>query len=117
MQLGNYRLHRQSLPLRSIMAATPTQLRDCTKAQLSNPKPVIAVGWQRSAPGKDGRSPSVLLTPEGLAKRTETRRYWKISQRRHNTALDHERMVALHALMQGAMELSRISLQPTHPST
>lgn len=74
-----------------------------------NLKPLIAAGWLRLEPGQDGRSRSVVITPEGLAKRAEAKRHWKAAQLQLNAALGEQRVVALHALIQDAMAL----LSPT----
>ena len=78
-----------------------------------NLQPLIAAGWVRLAPGKDGRSRSVALTPEGVAKRAEAKPHWKAAQLRLNATLGEERVVALHALIQDAMSL----LSPTEPQS
>ena len=70
-----------------------------------NLKPLIAAGWMRLDPGRDGRSRSVVLTPEGSAKRAEAKQRWKAAQLRLNATLGEERVVALHALIQESMAL------------
>jgi DNA-binding MarR family transcriptional regulator len=70
-----------------------------------NLKPLIAAGWLRLEPGLDGRSRSVVLTPEGLVKREAAKRRWKAAQLRLNATLGEERVVALHALIQESMAL------------
>ncbi|MEX1168201.1 MAG: MarR family winged helix-turn-helix transcriptional regulator, partial [Hydrogenophaga sp.] len=70
-----------------------------------NLKPLIAAGWLRLAPGQDGRSRSVVITAEGLAKRAEAKHHWKAAQLQLNAALGEERVVALHALIQDSMAL------------
>jgi len=70
-----------------------------------NLKPLIAAGWMRMSAGKDGRSRSVMLTPEGVAKRAEAKQHWKTAQLRLNATLGEERVVALHALIQDSMTL------------
>jgi DNA-binding MarR family transcriptional regulator len=70
-----------------------------------NLKPLIAAGWLRMEPGFDGRSRSVRLTPEGLAKRAEAQHRWKAAQLRLNATLGEARVVALHALIQDSMSL------------
>ncbi|AOW14278.1 MarR family transcriptional regulator [Hydrogenophaga crassostreae] len=70
-----------------------------------NLKPLIAAGWMRMAAGRDGRSRSVMLTPEGVAKRAEAKQHWKAAQLRLNATLGEERVVALHALIQDSMAL------------
>jgi DNA-binding MarR family transcriptional regulator len=70
-----------------------------------NLKPLVAAGWLRMEPGLDGRSRSVVLTPQGLAKRTEAKQRWKAAQLRLNATLGEARVVALHALIQDSMSL------------
>ena len=70
-----------------------------------NLKPLIAAGWLRMAPGIDGRSRSVELTPEGLAKRTEAKQHWKAAQLQLNATLGEDRVAALHALIEDSMNL------------
>ena len=75
-----------------------------------NLKPLVAAGWLRMAPGPDGRSRNVVLTPEGLAKRTEAKQHWKTAQLRLNAALGESRVAALHTLIHESMDL----LGPVH---
>lgn len=70
-----------------------------------NLKPLIAAGWLRLDPGIDGRSRSVVLTPEGLAKRTQAKQRWKAAQLRLNATLGEARVVALHTLIHESMDL------------
>lgn len=70
-----------------------------------NLKPLVAAGWLRMAPGPDGRSRNVVLTPEGLAKRIEAKRHWKAAQLRLNAALGENRVAALHTLIHESMDL------------
>lgn len=70
-----------------------------------NLKPLIAAGWIRLDPGHDGRSRSVVLTPEGTAKRAEAKQRWKAAQLQLNAMLGEARVVALHALIRDSMNL------------
>lgn len=89
--------------------ARPADLAAALKMDAStltrNLKPLIAAGWLRMGPGKDGRSRAVILTPEGEAKRAEAKRHWKTAQLELNERLGNERVVALHALIHDAMAL------------
>lgn len=89
--------------------ARPADLATAMKMDAStltrNLKPLIAAGWLRLAPGSDGRSRSVEITPEGLAKRTQAQQHWKAAQLRLNATLGEERVVTLHALIQESMAL------------
>ncbi len=78
-----------------------------------NLKPLIAAGWLRLEPGPDGRSRSVVLTPEGQAKREEAKQHWKAAQLRLNATLGEERVVALHTLIQESMDLARPRPKPS----
>lgn len=69
-----------------------------------NLKPLIAAGWLRMTPGPDGRSRTVALTPEGLAKRNEAKQRWKTAQLRLNALLGEDRVLALHDLIQDTMD-------------
>ena len=77
-----------------------------------NLKPLVSAGWLRMAPGADGRSRSVAITPEGQRKREEAKQHWKTAQLRLNATLGANRVAALHALIQDAMALLE-SVQPT----
>ena len=70
-----------------------------------NLKPLVAAGWLRMAPGPDGRSRKVVLTPEGVSKRAEAKQHWKAAQLRLNAALGEARVVALHTLIHESMDL------------
>jgi DNA-binding MarR family transcriptional regulator len=70
-----------------------------------NLKPLVAAGWLRMAPGPDGRSRNVVLTPEGVAKRAEAKQHWKAAQLRLNAALGEDRVAALHTLIHESMDL------------
>ena len=89
--------------------ARPADLATAMKMDAStltrNLKPLIAAGWLRLAPGSDGRSRSVEITPEGLAKRAQAQQHWKAAQLRLNATLGEERVIALHALIQESMAL------------
>ena len=70
-----------------------------------NLKPLIAAGWLRLEPGTDGRSRSVVLTPEGQAKRQEAKQHWKAAQLHLNATLGEARVAALHILIHESMDL------------
>jgi DNA-binding MarR family transcriptional regulator len=81
-----------------------------------NLKPLIAAGWLRMAPGQDGRSRSVVITPEGEAKRAEAKQHWKAAQLELNATLGEERVVALHTLIQESMNLLARAEVPDTPA-
>jgi DNA-binding MarR family transcriptional regulator len=70
-----------------------------------NLKPLLAAGWLELAPGDDGRSRSVRITPAGRAKRDEAQRHWKAAQQALNAQLGVERVAALHALVDDSLAL------------
>lgn len=80
-----------------------------------NLKPLIAAGWLRLAPGVDGRSRSVAITPEGVAKRAEAKQHWKAAQLQLNATLGEDRVVALHALIEDSMNLLNPAETPIAP--
>ncbi|HEY9096788.1 MAG TPA: MarR family winged helix-turn-helix transcriptional regulator [Hydrogenophaga sp.] len=85
----------------------PADLASAMKMDAStltrNLKPLVAAGWLRIEPGADGRSRSVVLTPQGLAKRTEAKQCWKTAQLQLNQRLGDAQVVALHHLIQQTM--------------
>lgn len=70
-----------------------------------NLKPLVEGGWLRIEAGADGRSRSIIITEAGRAKYAEAQRYWKAAQERINRTLGTDRVLALHALIDGALEL------------
>ncbi|HEX7867612.1 MAG TPA: MarR family winged helix-turn-helix transcriptional regulator [Variovorax sp.] len=70
-----------------------------------NLQPLIAAGWISLGAGSDARSRLVQLTEEGEAKRREAQAYWKTAQQKLNALLGVERVLALHLLIDEAMEL------------
>lgn len=75
-----------------------------------NLKPLVAAGWLELAPGDDGRSRSVHLTPAGRAKRAEAQRHWKAAQLQLNQLLGIDSVAALHALVD--QSLARLAPLP-----
>ena len=106
LKTTQYSLLRHALKLGPVR---PADLAAALKMDAStltrNLKPVIAVGWLRLEPGTDGRSRSVVLTPEGRAKRTEAKQHWKAAQLRLNATLGEARVAALHTLIHESMDL------------
>lgn len=70
-----------------------------------NLKPLIAAGWLSLEAGDDGRSRVVNATPAGREKRTLAQRRWRVAQEDINRILGAQRVVALHALIDEAMDL------------
>jgi DNA-binding MarR family transcriptional regulator len=69
-----------------------------------NLKPLVAAGWLRVGAGPDDRSHLVAITQAGREKRTEAQRRWKAAQESLNVLLGVERVLALHELIDGALE-------------
>lgn len=69
-----------------------------------NLRPLVDAGWVVLAPGADGRSRLVQITDAGRDKRAEAQRCWKVAQQSLNAALGVERVLALHALVDGALD-------------
>ena len=70
-----------------------------------NLQPLIAAGFIAQSAGADARSLLVQLTEAGEAKRREAQQYWKSAQQKINALLGVERVLALHQLIDDAMEL------------
>ena len=69
-----------------------------------NLKPLVAAGWLELAPGEDGRSRSVRITPAGRDKRAEAQRHWKAAQLQLNQLLGIDAVAALHTLVDQSLE-------------
>jgi DNA-binding MarR family transcriptional regulator len=69
-----------------------------------NLKPLVAAGWLRVGAGPDDRSHLVAITQAGREKRTEAQRRWKAAQESLNVLLGVERVLALHELIDGALQ-------------
>jgi len=69
-----------------------------------NLQPLVAQGWVQIGPGTDGRSRCVTLTSAGRAKQAAARRDWKRAQLALNERLGSAQVVALHALIDGALQ-------------
>ena len=69
-----------------------------------NLKPLVAAGWLELAPGEDGRSRSVRITPAGRDKRAEAQRHWKAAQLQLNQLLGVDAVAALHTLVDQSLE-------------
>ena len=70
-----------------------------------NLKPLVSAGWVTLAPGSDGRSRVVGITPAGQAKRAEAQLLWRRAQDSLNHTLGLPRVVALHQLIQDSLAL------------
>jgi DNA-binding MarR family transcriptional regulator len=69
-----------------------------------NLKPLIAAGWVTQDAGADARSRLVQATDAGREKRAEAQRRWRVAQEGLNAALGPQRVIALHALIDEAMQ-------------
>ena len=69
-----------------------------------NLKPLVAAGWVTQEAGADARSRLVQATDAGRDKRTEAQRRWRVAQEGLNAALGPQRVIALHALIDEAMQ-------------
>lgn len=70
-----------------------------------NLQPLIAAGFIAQSAGADARSLLVQLTETGEAKRREAQQHWKAAQQKINALLGVERVLALHQLIDEAMDL------------
>jgi DNA-binding MarR family transcriptional regulator len=69
-----------------------------------NLRPLVAAGWVTLEAGEDARSRLVQATDAGREKRAEAQRRWRVAQEGVNAALGPRRVIALHALIDEAME-------------
>lgn len=69
-----------------------------------NLKPLVAAGWVTQEAGADARSRLVQATDAGRDKRVEAQRRWRVAQEGLNAALGPQRVIALHALIDEAMQ-------------
>lgn len=94
---------RQLGPIRPSDLAQVLRLDASTLTR--NLKPLVEAGWLQIAAGADGRSRSITITEAGRDKYSEAQRYWKAAQEHINQTLGTDRVLALHALIDGALEL------------
>jgi len=90
-------------PLRPVDLAAAMQMTASTLSR--NLQPLIAAGWLEMGAGADARSRLVHITAEGIAKRREAQKYWKVAQHKLNDMLGIERVAALHALVDDSLAL------------
>lgn len=69
-----------------------------------NLKPLIDAGWLTLSAGEDGRSRLVHITDAGRDKRAQAQRHWKAAQERLNQQLGTQAVLALHALVDDALQ-------------
>lgn len=98
-------------PMRPVDVAAGMNVDASTLSR--NLKPLVAAGWVEVVEGADARSHLLVATDAGRAKRAEAQRHWRVAQESLNATLGPERVIALHALIDGAMR----ALDETAPST
>jgi len=64
---------------------------------------LIDQGWVSQHPGRDTRSRSLAITDAGRAKQAEAKAHWKRAQLNLNARLGEQTVIALHALIDGAL--------------
>ena len=69
-----------------------------------NVRPLVDAGWVTLQAGEDARSRLVAITDAGRDKRQAARRCWLAAQQKLNARLGVERVLALHRLLDEAME-------------
>lgn len=89
-------------PIRPVDLAAQMKVTASTLSR--NLQPLVAAGWLEVTAGDDARSRLVLATAAGREKRTEAQRRWKTAQLQINAALGPANVVALHALIDGALQ-------------
>ncbi len=77
-----------------------------------NLKPLVAAGWLQLDAGADARSRLVTIAAAGRAKRAEAERHWKAAQQHLNQRLGIERIAALHALVDEALQRLSPAAEP-----
>jgi len=90
-------------PTRPVDLAAELKMTASTLSR--NLQPLIVAGWIAQSAGADARSRLVQLTEEGEVKRREALAHWKTAQQKLNALLGVERVLALHLLIDEAMEL------------
>lgn len=89
-------------PIRPVDLASRMNVDASTLSR--NLKPLVAAGWVELVAGADARSRLVQATPAGREKRVEAQRRWRVAQDSLNATLGLGRVVALHALIDEAMQ-------------
>ncbi|MCZ8253143.1 MAG: MarR family winged helix-turn-helix transcriptional regulator [Hylemonella sp.] len=90
-------------PLRPVDLAAAMRMSASTLSR--NLQPLVAQGLLDILPGSDARSRLVVATDSGQLKRAEAQRRWRAAQERLNQILGVERVLALHTLIDEALEL------------
>lgn len=90
-------------PLRPVDLAAAMKMTASTLSR--NLQPLIAAGWLTMGAGSDARSRLVQITPDGIAKRVEGQKHWKVAQKTLNDRLGMARVLALHSLIDDSLDL------------
>jgi len=90
-------------PIRAVALAQHMHMSASTLSR--NLRPLIDAGWVEQAPGPDARSWFIQVTAAGAAKRSEAQRRWRAAQEALNARLGPERVLALHALIDDALQI------------
>lgn len=90
-------------PLRPVDLAAAMRVSTSTLSR--NLQPLVAMGLLEMQPGLDARSRLIVATEAGQAKRAQAQRRWRAAQEGINQTLGPWRVVALHALIDEALEL------------
>jgi len=106
LKITQYTLLKHVLELGPIAPGELAQRMGMDPSTLTrNVKPLAALGWLTQAPGQDGRSRLLALTPEGRAKLATAKGHWKAAQGAINARLGPQRVAALHALLDACSTL------------
>jgi DNA-binding MarR family transcriptional regulator len=89
-------------PIRPVDLAAGMNIDASTLSR--NLGPLVAAGWVSLQAGVDARSRLVHATDAGRDKRAEAQRRWRMAQEGINATLGPGRVMALHALIDEAMQ-------------
>ena len=83
--------------------------------QGANDVDLIAAGWVAPGAGADARSRLITILSGGCEKRQAAQRHWKSAQSGLNRLMGKPRLLALHALLDEALELLAPPTDSGHP--
>jgi DNA-binding MarR family transcriptional regulator len=89
-------------PVRPVDLAAAMKVTPSTLSR--NLQPMVAAGWLEVLAGEDARSRLVVATAAGRDKRVEAQRRWKTAQLGINATLGADNVVALHGLIDAALQ-------------
>jgi DNA-binding MarR family transcriptional regulator len=105
LRATQYALLRHVYTLGPIRAGELAQAMRLDASTLTrNLKPLVDAGWLRIEAGSDGRNRLVALTDTGRIKRDQAKAHWKAAQEELNRILGVDKVLALHALIDEALE-------------